>query len=65
MAAIAFIESNTTGTGHLLAKKALARGLEVAFLTADPERHPWLVAEMIHPLAVDTQDREAMLARLR
>ncbi len=65
MAAIAFIESNTTGTGHLLANKARARGLEVAFLTANPQRHPWLVAEMFHPLIVDTQDPAAMLARLR
>jgi len=60
----AFIESNTTGTGHLLARKAAARGFRVLFLCRDPHRYPWLADELVHPVIIDTEDHGAMIARL-
>ncbi|MCB9762422.1 MAG: ATP-grasp domain-containing protein [Alphaproteobacteria bacterium] len=65
MGTVAFIESNTTGTGHILAAKALARGHAVRFLSVKPERYPYLRKELVHPTVVDTQDPAAILAALR
>jgi len=57
---VVFIESNTSGTGAQLVRKALNRGLCVHFVTADPSRYPFLTTEMLHPLLVDTQDLRAV-----
>jgi len=65
VAAIAFIESNTTGSGHLLLQKALRRGLQVFFLSQEPARYPFLLTEMTHPVVLDTQDADAVLACLQ
>lgn len=65
MATFVFIESNTTGTGQLLARKALNKGFRVLFLSRDPARYPFLVEEMIHPVVLDTHDKEVVSAFLR
>ncbi len=64
MATVAFLESNTTGTGRVLARKALARGYDVWFLSQNPERYPFVRELMLHPRVVDTSDAEAILRAL-
>ncbi len=65
MATVAFIESNTTGTGRILAEKALGRGHSVCFLSDHPERYPYLRELMLHPRQVDTSDLDAVCRCLR
>ena len=65
MAIIAFIESNTSGTGEILAQKALARGYDVAFLSSNPNRYGYVRDLLLHPVVVDTQDDAAILERLQ
>ncbi len=54
--AVVFIESNTTGTGGVLVEKALDRGYEVHFLSADPTRYPFLAEQWVLPTVTDTSD---------
>lgn len=54
----AFIESNTTGTGHLCVQRARQKGFRVLFLTSRPELYPFLSAEMVAPHIVDTTDED-------
>ncbi len=65
MTTVAFIESNTTGTGRILAEKALRRGHSVCFLSDHPERYPYLRELMLHPRQVDTSDLDAVCRCLR
>lgn len=55
-----FIESNTTGTGHLCVHRARQRGFRVLFLTARPELYPFLSAELSAPHVIDTTDENAI-----
>ncbi|MHC2585558.1 lyase family protein [Bradyrhizobium diazoefficiens] len=61
MATFAFIESNTSGTGELLLRKALGKGFDIAFLTQTPERYPFLADLLVHPVQVDTDSEERVL----
>ena len=61
---VAFIESNTTGTGRILAEKTLARGHRVCFLSHNPDRYPYVRELMLHPRVVDTSDPEAVCQAL-
>lgn len=65
MPAVAFIESNTSGTGRILAEKALRRGYTVCFLSRQPELYPYLNELMLHPRRVDTLAPEAVCRCLR
>ncbi len=65
MAVFVFIESNTSGTGRLLVRKALDKGYQVAFFTRDPGRYPFLNEEMVHPFVVDTESADALSADVR
>ncbi len=65
MPTVAFIESNTTGTGRILAQKALARGYAVLFLSDRPHLYPYLRELLLHPRRVDTNDPEAICRLLR
>lgn len=42
MDAIIFIESNTTGTGNIIARKAIERGLKPIFLIADSSKYEFI-----------------------
>jgi argininosuccinate lyase len=59
-----FIESNTTGTGRLCMQRARERGFQVVLLTSQPERYPFLSAELIVPHVIDTTDVDVVCARL-
>ena len=59
-----FIESNTTGTGHLCLQKALLRGFDVLFLTQRPALYGFLQEELVVPVLVDTSDVQQVLAAL-
>ena len=61
---IAFIESNTTGTGCIFLKKALQMGLEVIFLTQDPRRYSFLSGLNKEVLALNTLDKDSILKSL-
>ncbi len=64
MRTIAFIESNTTGSGHFLLQKALQADFKVLFFARDPSRYSYLREEMIYPEIVDTLDEDELLRRL-
>ncbi|AIO66606.1 lyase family protein [Burkholderia oklahomensis] len=55
-----FIESNTTGTGELLVRKALQRGLTPYFLTADRGKYPFLDAVRVVTVSIDTSDADGI-----
>lgn len=57
---IVFIESNTTGTGHLFLKKAIEKNYRIIFITADPEKYPFLATELIQPVILNTLDEGKM-----
>lgn len=65
MDSIAFIESNTTGTGERFLLTAKNLGLRVIFLTANPEKYFFLKALLIHPVIINTSDVETLYAYLR
>ena len=60
-----FLESNTTGTGELLLKKARDKGFLVIFLTKNPKKYPFLSMEAIKTVVIDTDDEKVLLAYLR
>lgn len=62
---LAFIESNTTGSGSIFLKKALQLGFEVIFLTQDPARYSFLSDLNISILNIDTLDKDSILNSLR
>jgi len=57
---LAFIESNTSGTGRLFARVAAAQGLRPIMFSADPTRYPYLAEDGIATVCVDTQDEQAL-----
>ena len=63
MAHVAFVESNTTGTGRIAVERLLARGDRVTFITHKPERYPFLQpphAPHLSVVTADTNDVEAV-----
>lgn len=54
MSTIVFIESNTTGSGRLLLKKAIAQGFSAVFITAKPEKYGFLAELLVPPTILDT-----------
>ncbi len=60
----AFIESNTTGTGHLFLQLARKKNYIPIFICKNPERYHFLEKELIHPIVIDTNDKEAVLSCL-
>lgn len=51
-----FIESNTTGSGHIFLRKVLDLGMSVIFLTSNPSKYPFLQLELVQPVIIDTSD---------
>jgi S-sulfo-L-cysteine synthase (3-phospho-L-serine-dependent) len=62
---LAFVESNTTGTGALFVERARRLGLRPVLLTRDPDRYPFAAAGGVEVVEVETTDAAAVLARCR
>ncbi|MBF5059530.1 lyase family protein [Candidatus Neptunochlamydia vexilliferae] len=62
---IAFIESNTTGTGEWFLNAGKKMGLAPLFLTKNPKKYPFLKKHLIHPILIDTDDPEALTTFLK
>ncbi|MFD9074608.1 ATP-grasp domain-containing protein [Streptomyces lasiicapitis] len=58
---LAFIESNTTGTGRDFCATARARGLRPVLLTRDPSRYPYVAEDAVDVRVVDTGDLSAVV----
>jgi argininosuccinate lyase len=65
MKILAFIESNTSGTGRLFARAAAAFRLRPVLLSADPSRYPYAAEDALKVVRVDTQDAEALIDACR
>ena len=61
MSVIAFVESNTTGTGELFVRAALRRGLRPYFLTADRQRYAFLRELPVVTVAIDTSNVDKLV----
>jgi len=62
---IAFIESNTTGTGQLFIETARDKGFNPVFITANPNKYSYLSKILIQPVILDTKDNDVLLAFLQ
>ncbi|MEU3571754.1 ATP-grasp domain-containing protein [Kitasatospora sp. NPDC036755] len=62
---LVLVESNTTGTGRRFCAAARRRGLHPVILARDPARYPYIVEDGITAVALDTGDKEAVLAECR
>src|SRR5947208_3652354 len=65
MSVLAFVESNTTGTGALLVERARMLGLRSVLLTRDPGRYPFAAAGEVEVVEVETMDRGLVVTRCR
>ncbi len=61
---LAFVESNTTGTGREFCAAARARGLRPVLLARDPGRYPYAVEDAVDTRTLDTTDPDAVLRTL-
>lgn len=61
---LAFVESNTTGTGELAVERLLAAGQRVTFLTRTPEKYRFLASARpgLTVVALDTNDTAQVVA---
>jgi biotin carboxylase len=62
MRTLLFVESNTTGTGRLFARRARELGVEPVLVTAEPARYPYAAADGVRTVQADTADPAAVLA---
>ncbi|MBT2400079.1 ATP-grasp domain-containing protein [Streptomyces sp. ISL-100] len=58
---LAFLESNTTGTGREFCAAARARGFRPVLLTRDPGRYPYVSQDGVATRVLDTGDLSAVL----
>ncbi|MGN6107963.1 MAG: ATP-grasp domain-containing protein, partial [Kofleriaceae bacterium] len=63
--ALIFVESNSTGTGRLMARAAAQLGFRPLVLASAPERYAYLEQDRLAARTVDTQDEEQVLAACR
>lgn len=61
---MAFVESNTTGTGREFCAAARTRGLRPVLLARDPGRYPYAVEDAVDTRTLDTTDPDAVLRTL-
>jgi len=61
---IAFVESNTSGTGRIFASKAAERGYLPVFLVEDPRRYPFLEQESFAFIQCQTGSLQELLGTL-
>lgn len=62
---LAFIESNTSGTGRLFARAAIDQGFRPVILSADVARYDFVECDGLDSRRVDTDDIEALVAACR
>lgn len=62
MASLLLVESNSTGTGRLFARRARELGVEPVLLAADPDRYPYAWEDGVPVLRVDTASPRAVRA---
>ncbi|MEA5361260.1 ATP-grasp domain-containing protein [Amycolatopsis sp., V23-08] len=62
MRTLLLVESNTTGTGRLFARRARELGYEPVLAAADPSRYPYAAEDGVRVVQVDTTDPCAVLA---
>lgn len=62
---LAFIESNTSGTGRLFARAASQQGLRPVLLTADPARYPSAQSDYSRTVQLNTLDHQAVFDACR
>lgn len=62
---IAFIESNTTGTGSLFLEKAMSKDLKPLFITSDPRKYSFLAEKLIQPIILDTHSESEIYDYLK
>ncbi|MET2832834.1 lyase family protein [Mesorhizobium shangrilense] len=63
-----FVESNTTGTGELLIKRASVLGFEPYIVTRNPARYPFLKDSVAHVIEAETRSPDDVIgvaAKLR
>jgi argininosuccinate lyase len=58
---LAFIESNTSGTGRLFARTAVQMGFRPILLTSNPSLYNYVQEDKLDILQVDTQDEQVLL----
>ncbi|WP_405915768.1 ATP-grasp domain-containing protein [Streptomyces sp. NBC_00728] len=54
------VESNTTGTGRLFARRAAELGVVPVLLSADPARYPYAAEDGLRTVVVDTSDESEL-----
>ncbi|MER5748093.1 ATP-grasp domain-containing protein [Streptomyces sp. NPDC002225] len=59
------VESNTTGTGRLFARRAAELGAVPVLLCADPGRYPYAAEDGLRTVVVDTSDETELWAAVR
>lgn len=59
------VESNTTGTGRLFARRAAALGITPVLLAAEPGRYPYVTQDAVDHVVTDTSDQDAVLETAR
>jgi argininosuccinate lyase len=59
------VESNTTGTGRLFARRAATLGVTPVLLTASPARYPYVTQDAVDYVVADTSGPGAVLAAAR
>ncbi len=62
---IAFIESNTTGTGSIFLEKAIAKGFRPLFITSDPNKYNFLTENLIQAIVLDTHSENEIYDYLK
>ena len=59
------VESNTTGTGRLFARRAAALGIRPVLLAAEPGRYPYVKQDAMDYVVTGTSDQDAVLETAR
>ena len=62
---LAFVESNTSGTGRLFARAAAQKGFRPILLSDNPERYSYVSQDGVDTLTVDTQSESSLLHACR
>ena len=62
---IAFIESNTTGTGRKFLLAAKDHGLTPIFITSNPGKYSFLAEELIQPIVLNTNSNQDVYQYLK
>ena len=65
MKLLAFIESNKTGSGEDIIRKAIDRGMHVLLMSADPNAYSFIGILPINVVVIDTANTSAMLEYLK